>query len=224
MSYKKPTKTALYLQDVAELVKDTYPLNISKLSSLLDQYTAIKQKHSSRVTSRMPQLFIRMLLEWHMQHYADNVPVDKSQLVYINRFMDYKRRIVEMLIDTGKIHIVTPFVGYDFYIINHLREKWEEAHPELNRQNRILYTAVKAYKVGVDIPVTDVDAELPLLEKVAVDNGKLEDVYGVYDNGCIGINKREKCNMLQKSLVTVAKNATAHKKLGDGENGARNKC
>lgn len=205
MSYKKPTKTALYLQDVAELVKDTYPLNISKLSSLLDQYTAIKQKHSSRVTSRMPQLFIRMLLEWHMYHYADNVPVDKSQLVYISRFMDYKRRIVEMLIDTGKIHIVTPFVGYDFYIINHLREKWEEAHPELNRQNRILYTAVKAYKVGVDIPVTDVDAELPLLEKVAVDNGKLEDVYGVYDNGCIGINKRENCNMLQKSLVKVAR-------------------
>ena len=88
MSYKKPTKTALYLQDVAELVKDTYPLNIIKLSSLLDQYTAIKQKHSSRVTSRMPQLFIRMLLEWHMYHYADNVPVDKSQLVYISRFMD----------------------------------------------------------------------------------------------------------------------------------------
>lgn len=205
MSYKKPTKTALYLQDVAELVKDTYPLNISKLSSLLDQYTAIKKKHSSRVTSRMPQLFIRMLLEWHMQHYADNVPVDKSQLVYINRFMDYKRRIVEMLIDTGKIHIVTPFVVYDFYIINHLREKWEEAHPELNRQNRILYTAVEAYKVGVDIPVTDVDAELPLLEKVAVDNGKLEDVYGVYDNGCIGINKRENYNMLQKSLVKVAR-------------------
>lgn len=205
MSYKKPTKTALYQQDVAELVKETYPLNISKLSSLLDQYIAIKQKYSSRVTSRMPQLFIRMLLEWHMYHYADNVPVDKSQLVYINRFMDYKRRIVEMLIDTGKIYIVTPFVGYDFYIINHLREKWEEAHPELNRQNRILYTAVKAYKVGVDIPVTDVDAELPLLEKVAVDNGKLEDVYGVYDNGCIGINKRENCNILQKSLLKVAR-------------------
>lgn len=177
---KKPTKTALYLQDVADLVKDTYPLNISKLSSLLDEYAAIKQRHSSRVTSRMPQLFIRMLLEWHMQYYADTVPVDKSQLTYISRFMDYKRRIVEMLIDTGKIHIVTPFVGFDFYIINHLRAKWEEAHPELNRQNRILFTAVEAYKVGVDIPITDVNAELPLLEKVAVDNGKLEDVYGVY--------------------------------------------
>lgn len=85
-----------------------------------------------------------------------------------------------------------------------MREKWEEAHPELNRQNRILYTAVKAYKVGLDIPLTDVDADLPLLEKVAVDNGKLEDVYGVYDNGCIGINKRENCNILQKSLLKVA--------------------
>ena len=200
---KNPTKTALYLQEVAELVKDTYPLNISKLSSLLDEYAAIKQRHSSRVTSRMPQLFIRMLLEWHMQHYADTVPVDKSQLTYISRFMDYKRRIVEMLIDTGKIHIVTPFVGFDFYIINHLRAKWEEAHPELNRQNRILFTAVEAYKVGVDIPITDVNAELPLLEKVAVDNGKLEDVYGVYVNGCIGISKRDFCNMLQKSLVKV---------------------
>lgn len=159
MSYKKPTKTALYQQDVAELVKETYPLNISKLNSLLDQYTVIKQKHSSRVTSRMPQLFIRMLLEWHMQYYADTVPVDKSQLDYIRRFMDYKRRIVEMLIDTGKIHIVTPLVCFDFYIISYLRKRWEQAHPDLNRQNRILYTAVKAYKVGVDIPVTDVDAD-----------------------------------------------------------------
>ena len=138
-----------------------------------------------------------------MQYYADTVPVDKNQLAYISRFMDYKRRIVEMLIDTRKIHIVTPFVCFDFYIINYLRKRWEQAHPDLNRQNRILDTAVKAYKVGVDIPVTDVDAELPLLEKVAVDNGKLEDVYGVYDNGCIGINKRENCNMLQKSLVKV---------------------
>lgn len=60
-----------------------------------------------------------------------------------------------------------------------------------DKQNRLLYAAVKAYKVGVDIPVTDVDAELPLLEMVAVDNGKLEDVYGVYSNGCIGINRRE---------------------------------
>ena len=200
---KKPTKTALYLQEVAELVKDTYPLNISKLSILLDQYAVIKQKHSNRVTSRRPQLFIRMLLEWHMEHYADNVPADKSQLIYISRFMDYKRRIVEMLIDTGKIHIVTPFVGFDFYIINHLRAKWEQAHLELNRQNRILYTAVEAYKVGVDIPTTDVDAELPLLEMVAVNNGKLEDVYGVYCNGCIGISKRENCNMLQKSLKEI---------------------
>ncbi len=208
---KKPTKKALYLQEVAELVKDTYPLNISKLSSLLDQYTAIKQKHSSRVTSRRPQLFIRMLLEWHMEHYADTIPADKSQLIYISRFMDYKRRIVEMLIDTGKIHIVTPFVGFDFYIINHLRAKWEQAHPELNRQNRILYTAVEAYRVGVDIPITAVDAELPLLEMVAVNKGNLKDVYGVYSNGCIWISKRENCNMLQKSLVgAVAENATAH--------------
>lgn len=198
---KKPTKTALYMQEVAELVKDTYPLNISKLNSLLDQYAEIKQKHSSRVTSRQPQLFIRMLLKWHMEYYADNVPADKSQLAYISRFMDYKRKIVEMLIDTGKIHIVTPFVGFDFYIINYLRAKWEQAHPELNRQNRILYTAVEAYKVGVDIPIKDVDAELPLLEMAAINNGKLEDVYGVYCNGCIGISKRENCNMLQKSLV-----------------------
>lgn len=188
---KKLTKTALYMQEVAGLVADTYPLNISKLSSLLDQYTAIKQKHSSRVTSRMPQLFIWKLLEWHMQHYADTVPADKSQLTYISRFMDYKRRIVEMLIDTGKIHIVTPFIGFDFYIINYLRAKWEQAHPEMNRRNRILYAAVKAYKVGVDIPITDVDAELPLLEKAAVDNGKLEDVYGVYSNGCIGVKERK---------------------------------
>ena len=202
---KKANKTVLYLQEVAELVKDTYPLNISKLSILLDEYAEIKQKHSSRVTSRMSQLFIRMLLEWHMYHYADNVPVDKSQLVYISRFMDYKRRIVEMLIDTRKIHIVTPFVGFDFYIINHLRAKWEEAYPELDKQNRLLYAAVRAHRVGVDIPITDVDAELPLLEKVAVDNGKLEDVYGVYADGCIGISKRENCNMLQKSLVKVAR-------------------
>ena len=200
---KKLTKTALYQQEVAELVADTYPLNISKLSSLLDQYTAIKQKHSSRVTSRRPQLFIRMLLEWHMEHYADTIPADKSQLIYISRFMDYNRRIVEMLIDTGKIHIVTPFVGFDFYIINYLRAKWEQAHPELNRQNRILYTAVEAYRVGVDIPITAVDAELPLLEMVAVNKGNLKDVYGVYSNGCIGISKRENCNMLQKSLVKI---------------------
>lgn len=200
---KKLTKTALYQQEVAELVADTYPLDISKLSSLLDQYTAIKQKHNSRVTSRMPQLFIRMLLEWHMEHYADTIPADKSQLIYISRFMDYKRRIVEMLIDTGKIHIVTPFVSFDFYIINHLRAKWERAHPEMNKQNRILYTATEAYKVGVDIPVTSVDAELPLLEMVAVNKGKLKDVYGVYSNGCIGISKRENCNMLQKSLVKI---------------------
>ena len=208
---KKPTKKALYLQEVAELVKDTYPLNISKLNILLDQYAEIKQKHSSRVTSRMPQLLIRMLLEWHMQHYADTVPADKSQLTYISRFMDYKRRIVEMLIDTGKIHIVTPFVSFDFYIINHLRAEWERAHPEMNKQNRILYTATEAYKVGVDIPVTSVDAELPLLEMVTVNKGKLKDVYGVYSDGCIGISKRENCNMLQKSLAgAVAENATAH--------------
>lgn len=204
MSCKKPTKTALYLQDVAELVKDTYPLNISKLSILLDEYAEIKQKHSSRVTSRMPQLFIRMLLEWHMQHYAETVPADKSQLAYISRFMDYKRRIVEMLIDARGLHIYMPFIKFDAYIIRYLRKRWERAYPELDKQNRLLYAAVKAYKVGVDIPVTDVDAELPLLEMVAVDNGKLEDVYGVYADGCIGISKREKCNMLQKSLGKVA--------------------
>ena len=207
---KKLTKTAVYQQEVAELVKDTYPLNTNKLNSLLDQYAEIKQKHSSRVTSRMPQLFIRMLLEWHMQHYADTVAADKSQLTYISRFMDYKRRIVEMLIDTGKIHITTPFVSFDFYIINYLRAKWEQEHPEMNRQNRLLYASVKAYKVGVNIPIKNVDAELPLLEMAAVNNGKLEDVYGVYSNGCIGISRRENCNMLQKSLVgAVAKNATA---------------
>ena len=205
---KKLTKTAVYQQEVAELVKDTYPLNTNKLSSLLDQYAEIKQKHSSRVTSRVPNAFTFKLLEWHMRHYAETVPADKSQLAYISRFMDYKRRIVEMLIDTGKIHIVTPFVGFDFYIINHLRAKWEQAHPELDKQNRLLYAAVKAYKVGVDIPVTVVDAELPLLEMVAVNKGKLEDVYGVYSNGCIGITRRENCNMLKKSLVAVAKNAT----------------
>ena len=183
---KKPTKKALYLQEVAELVKDTYPLNISKLSILLDQYAEIKQKHSSRITSRLPLAFAWKLLEWHMQHYADTVPADKSQLIYISRFMDYKRRIVEMLIDTGRACVGMPFVYFDAYIIRYLRKQWERAYPELDKQNRLLYAAVKAYKVGVDIPVTDVDAELPLLEMVAVDKGKLEDVYGVYCNGCIG--------------------------------------
>lgn len=182
---KKPTKKALYLQEVAELVKDTYPLNISKLSSLLDQYAVIKQKHSSRVTSRLSLAFAWKLLEWHMQHYAESVPADKSQLTYISRFMDYKRRIVEMLIDArGLYHM--PFITFDTYIIRYLRKQWERAYPELDKQNRLLYAAVKAYKVGVDIPITDVDAELPLLEMVAVDKGKLEDVYGVYGDGCIG--------------------------------------
>lgn len=183
---KKPTKTALYLQDVADLVKDTYPLNISKLSSLLDQYAEIKQKYSSRITSRKPNAFTFKLLEWHMQHYAETVPADKSQLAYISQFMDYKRRIVEVLIDTGKSHIATPLVKFDAYIIRYLRKQWEQAYPELDKQNRLLYVAVKAYRVGVDIPVTEVDAELPLLEIAAVNNGKLEDVYGVYSNGCIG--------------------------------------
>lgn len=206
---KKPTKTALYLQEVAELVKDTYPLNISKLSSLLDQYAEIKQKHSSRVTSREPKLFIRMLLEWHMQHYADTVPADKSQLTYISRFMDYKRKIVEMLIDTGKIHIVTPFVKRDAYIIRYLRKRWEQVYPEFDKQNRLLYAAVKAYKVGVNIPVTSVDAELPLVEMVTVNKGKLKDVYGVYSDGCIGISERENCNKLQKSLVNSLEKVAA---------------
>lgn len=196
---KKPTKTALYMKEVAELVKDTYPLNISKLSSLLDQYAVIKQKHSSLVTSRLPLAFAWKLLEWHMQHYADTVPADKSQLTYISRFMDYKRKIVEMLIDARGLHH-TPFIKFDARIIRYLRKQWEQSYPELDKQNRLLYAAVKAYKVGVDIPVTDVDAELPLLERVAVNKGKLKDVYGVYSNGCIGISKRENCNMLQKSL------------------------
>lgn len=187
---KKPTKKALYLQEVAELVKDTYPLNISKLSSLLDQYAVIKQKHSSRITSRRPDTFTFKLLEWHMQHYVETVPADKSQLAYISRFMDYKRRIIEILIDARGLHHM-PFIKFDAYIIRYLRKQWERAYPELDKQNRLLYAAVKAYKVGVDIPVTDVDAELPLLEMAAVDNGKLEDVYGVYSNGCIGPKERQ---------------------------------
>lgn len=182
---KKPTKTALYIQDVAELVKDTYPLNVNKLSCLLDRYEKLKQKHNTRVTSRLPDAFTFKLLEWHMQHYAETVPADKSQLAYISRFMDYKRRIVEMLIDARGLHHM-PFIKFDAYIIRYLRKQWEQAYPELDKQNRLLYAAVKAYKVGVDIPVTDVYAELPLLEMAAVDNGKLEDVYGVYSNGCIG--------------------------------------
>lgn len=187
---EKPTKKALYLQEVAELVKDTYPLNISKLSILLDQYAEIKQKHSSRITSRLPLAFVWKLLEGHMQHYVDTVPADKSQLTYISRFMDYKRRIVEMLIDARGLHHM-PFITFDTYIIRYLRKQWERAYPELDKQNRLLYAAVKAYKVGVDIPVTDMDAELPLIEMVAVDKGKLEDMYGVYSNGCIG-SKEEK--------------------------------
>ena len=182
---KKPTKTDLYLQEVAELVKDTYPLNISKLSSLLKQYEVIKQKYSSRITSREPNAFTFKLLEWHMQHYAETVPADKSQLTYISRFMDYKRKIVEMLIDARGLHHM-PFIKFDAHIIRYLRKQWEQSYPELDKQNRLLYVAVKAYRVGVDIPVMDVDAELPLLEMAAVDNGKLEDVYGVYSNGCIG--------------------------------------
>ncbi len=200
---KKLTKTALYQQEVAKLVADTYPLNISKLNGLLDQYAAIKQKHSSRVTSRLPDAFTFKLLEWHMEHYADKIPADKSQLAYISRFMDYKRRIIEMLIDAGGVHIYMPYIKFDFYIIRYLRKQWEQSHPELDKQNRLLYTATEAYKVGVDIPVTSVDAELPLLEMVAVNKGKLKDVYGVYSNGCIGISKRENCNKLQKSLVGV---------------------
>lgn len=195
---KKLTKTALYMQDVAELVKDKYPLNINKLNSLLDQYAEIKKKHSSRVTSRVPDAFTFKLLDWHMQHYADTVPADKSQLAYISRFVDYKRRVIEMLIDTGKIHIVTPYIKFDFYIIRYLRKQWEQAHPELDKQNRLLYAAAKAYKVGVDIPITDADAELPLLEMVAIEKGKLEDVYGVYSNGCIGA--------VQEKTATSCKN------------------
>ena len=188
---KKPTKTALYIQDVAELVKDTYPLNVNKLSCLLDRYEKLKQKHNTRVTSRLPLAFTVKLLEWHMEHYADTVLVDKSQLAYIDRFMNYKHKIIEMLIDTHKIHITTPFIRFDFHIINYLRKRWEQAYPELDKQNRLLYAAVRAHRVGVDIPITDVDAELPLLEKAAVDNGKLEDMYGVYVNGCIGATERK---------------------------------
>lgn len=58
------------------------------------------------------------------------------------------------------------------------------------------------------LKITDEKPLLPLLEMVAVNKGKLEDVYGVYSNGCIGITRRENCNMLKKSLVAVAKNAT----------------
>lgn len=188
---RMPSKKALLLQEVAELVEDTYPLNISKLNRLLVQYAEIKQKHRSRVTSRLPLAFVVKLLEWHMKHYADTVQADKSQLAYIGRFMDYKRRIVEMLIDTHKFFIVTPFVTFDFDFISYLRKRWEETHPELDKQNRLLYAVVRAHKVGVDIPITSVDAELPLLEMAAVDNGKLEDVYGVYANGCIGAKQNE---------------------------------
>lgn len=49
--------------------------------------------------------------------------------------------------------------------------------------------------------------------KAAVDNGKLEDVYGVYCNGCIGISKRENCNMLQKSLVSCCKKRNSSQKV-----------
>lgn len=188
---RMPSKKALFLQEVAELVKDSYPLNVNKLSILLDQYKEIKQRYGKRITGKHSNAFESELLAWHMKHYADTVQADKSQLAYISRFMDYKRRIVEMLIDTHNIHVGTPFVSFDFCIVGYLRKRWEQSYPELDKQNRLLYAAVRAHRVGVDIPITSVDAELPLLEMAAVDNGKLEDVYGVYANGCIGARKNE---------------------------------
>lgn len=199
----KKSKKSMYLQEVVVLVADTYPLNVNKLSRLLDEYAEIKQRYGKRITKRESKTFESNLLEWHMKHYADTVAVDKSQLVYISRFMDYKRRIVEMLVDTQKIFIKTPFVNFDSFVINYLRIRWEQAYPELDKQNRLLYAAVRAYKVGVDIPVTDVDAELPLLEMAAVDDGKLEDVYGVYADGCIGV-KRNELNRARKRTKTQA--------------------
>lgn len=200
----KKSKKDMYLQEVATLVADTYPLNVNKLSRLVDEYAEIKQRYGKRITKGVSKAFEFKLIEWHMKHYADTVQVDRSQLVYISRFMDYKRRIVEMLVDTQKNFIKTPFVNFDSYIINYLRIRWEQAYPELDKQNRLLYAAVRAYKVGVDIPITDVDAELPLLEMAAVDNGKLEDVYGVYADGrCIGVNHNE-LNRARKRVKTQA--------------------
>lgn len=180
------------MQKVRTLVADTYPLNIDKLNDLLDKHEVIKQRYSKRVIGKWNESFIWRLLKWHTENYADMVEVDESQLVYISRFMDYKRRIVEMLIDTHRVSIKTPFIMYDRQIVNYLRLRWEEAHSELDKENRLLYAIVQAYKVGIDVPITSVHAELPFIEKVAVDKGELKDVYGVYLNGFIGVKSDER--------------------------------
>lgn len=203
MCAKKLTKKEMYLQELSALVADTYPLNMVKLNKLLDEYFKIKQKYSKRVAGKWGESFIWQLLKWHTENYADTVKVDESQLVYISRFMDYKRRIIDMLVDTHRLYVNTPFVSYDRQIVNYLRQQWEQTYPELDKENRLLYAAVQAYKVGIDIPITSVYAELPFIEKVAVDKGKLEDVYGVYLNGCIGV-KHNEFNRKRKNVKAKA--------------------
>lgn len=174
------------MQELSDVVKNSYPINEEMLNKIISKGIEINAKYSKRITSSFPENLIWKLLEWHMKNYANCIKPDKSQLVYIGGFMDFKRRIIEKLIDTHKIFIKTPFVMYDKRIVNYLRVQWEQAYPAMDKANRKLYAAACAYKFGVNIKITHVDANLPFIEMVAVRKDKLKDIYGVYLNGCIG--------------------------------------
>lgn len=179
-------KRDVYLQELSDVVKNSYPINEEILNEIINKGIEVNAKYSKRITRSFPENLIWKLLEWHMKNYTNCIQPDKSQLVYISRFMNFKERTIGMLIDTRKIFVKTPFVAYDKRIVNYLRAQWEQAYPVMNKANRKLYAAACAYRFGVNIKITHVDTNLPFIEMVAVHKGKLEDIYGVYLNGCIG--------------------------------------